>query len=148
MAEENWPADPERRFGELVRDFGADLQRWPQGEQEWARGFADSSQAGVRHLAAERALDTLIASAVPERAPPELFAAVLAARERNPWQRWLAALWPGMSPAAAASICASALLLGLLFGAALPFGVAPEADDAVAAAFAEMIFDLDSEELT
>ena len=148
MVGENWPPEPERRFGELVRDFGADLQRWPEGEREWAGEYAARSQAGARMLAAEQSFDTLIASAVPEKAPPELFAAILAARERNPWRRWLAVLWPGLSPTAVAGICASALVLGFLFGAALPIGVAPEADDALATAFGEMIFDLDSEDLT
>ena len=90
----------------------------------------------------------MIASAEPEKAPPELFAAILSAREPRPRWRWLAALWPEMSPAAVAGLCASALVLGFLFGAALPIGVAPEADDDLAAAFGELIFDLDSEELT
>lgn len=148
MTANDFPPETVERFRALVRDFGAEPRRWPDKERGWAEDFAGRAGEAATILAEERAVDAMIGEAVPERASPELFTAILAAREPNSWRRWLVALWPEASPARLAGVCAAALLVGVLFGAVLPVGVAPLPDDDVASAIDEMIFEFDGEGVT
>lgn len=104
------------RFAALVAAYGAEPDRWPEGERAQALRFrlADP-QAALPILDAERALDALLASAPAPEPQARLVSAILAQAPRR----------PSLAPAVSLAACA---LLGVTLGFAGFRGAAAEAE--------------------
>jgi hypothetical protein len=107
------------RVRRLIEAYGADPERWPEGERGGAEAAAAASPDLRLALQREAALDDLLGALPAVHAGAALRRAVLAVPERTPaWRDWLAALWPFDGLWRPAAGLATAAVLGLAIGLA------------------------------
>jgi hypothetical protein len=115
-----------KRVRELLNAYGANRTRWPEGS---ANGdLAPRKDLGEAQVLFQEALalDELLDEAALPEPSLELTADILANTSPNPWQQWLAILWPFGPVWKPASSLAMAMVIGLYVGTLAPASISDD----------------------